>query len=219
MGKVSTTIVVPKSNKKSTVEKKEVEKQVQMPVSQEEVVNTKVKPTNLDVKTLRYQFYDPAGSLPAQYHAELSTIKKIFYIPYSLLFTLNEDAYKKLIAAGNNYVYAKYDTVSQVPVADYKTVKEFTNDLFDHNKEVVIYVEDVFLHKIHTEIISDLVKSTLRKFNIVYSRISIEPILVGGSKGNPFTADGPCSYVTYIGVHAGEDKVNFIGYSINTGTE
>ena len=57
---------------------------------------------------------------------------------------------------------------------------------------------------------------TLHKFNLVYSRISIEPIKTNGLKGNSFAATGDSSYVNFIPVHTADGKsVNFIGYSIS----
>lgn len=212
----NTTIVVPKSTKSNTLEQAVVEKQPSEAVSQEEVVKSE-KPSNLlDKSKLNYQFFDPVGVLPPQFQGDIPAIKKVFYVPYKLMFGINEEHFNNLSKANNNYVYAMYDTICQVPTEDYKTVKEFTNYLFDHNKEVVIQMEDLFLHKIHKEIITDLVKETLHKFNLVYSRISIEPIKTNGLKGNSFAATGDSSYVNFIPVHTADGKsVNFIGYSIS----
>lgn len=213
MGKLNTTIMVPKAKKSDTVEKKVDEKRLETLIPKEKVGIVK-KPVILDIKKLNYQFYDPAGSLPAKFQHDFPDSKKVFYVPYRLLFSTDQKKYESLIATGNNYIYAMYETVTQVPSADYKTAKDFTNFLMDHNREVVIYVDDILLHKIHKNLLSELIRQTLMKFRIVYSSISNDALY--NTPGNSsFYRDGDRSYVNFIPVHSGPDTVNFIGYSVD----
>ncbi len=220
MGKVSSTsIMVPKNMKKEPSVNTNIEKQAQIDISQEELGNNEIKhevvhKTNrkarLDKSKLRYQFYDPLGSLPEKFQSEFPDIKKYFYIPYNLIFNCNEDKYKALISKGNSYVYSKYESVTQEPTKDFQAIRDLTNYLSEHNRYAIIYMNDILLTDCHKELVSELVKQSLLKFRISFSSIEIVSLSIDG-----FEYEGTKSYVNFIPVHAGVETYNFVGYSVD----
>ena len=212
--KTSTSIMVPKSNKKPISEEKKVEKQPKTEVSQGEVAKTeKVEESiiKFDSSKLLYQFYDPTKVLPEQYHAEIPENKNVFFIPLKLLFGINEENYNNILAKGSGYIYARYEEVVLQPNLELDIIKDFIRYIMDKGKHVVLLIDDPKVNETNKQLAIDLIKRTLYRFRISYSDIintGIQDIMY-------FHEKGTCSYVSLIPVRTDEVTVKFIGYSVN----
>ena len=195
---------------KETVITKPVEESVKV------VEAPKAESVERKISDLNFTYHDPYGRLPNELRMDFPDRITDMFIPYSMIFTHNQEKFAALVAGGNYYCYCKYDQSAQSPSDNYEIIKAYMNFCIEHCVRTHVVIVDELFTDANSSIAIDLSKVLLHKFRFAFTDIIATNDINKIINHYDFSSTGNASIAGYIPIRNNNGQVLeiFVGYSI-----